>query len=130
IQDAHFKNNLLVNNKPYENDSFGIVRKSGVLNINTQSGLANVKVIDNNKTIHLKNLTYIYQKDENASTSSFDIAKNTQNIILNGENLTLILADFNKTLNFDKMEANLKSDILDARATRKNANFDLHYSPN
>ncbi|EAL5981911.1 DUF3971 domain-containing protein, partial [Campylobacter coli] len=73
IQDAHFKNNLLVNNKPYENDSFGIVRKSGVLNINTQSGLANVKVIDNNKTIHLKNLTYIYQKDENASTSSFDI---------------------------------------------------------
>ncbi|HEH4971651.1 TPA: AsmA-like C-terminal domain-containing protein [Campylobacter coli] len=130
IQDAHFKNNLLVNNKPYENDSFGIVRKSGVLNINTQSGLANVKVIDNNKTIHLKNLTYIYQKDENASTSSFDIAKNTQNIILNGENLTLILADFNKTLNFDKMEANLKSDILDARAIRKNANFDLHYSPN
>ncbi len=42
----------------------------------------------------------------------------------------MILADFNKTLNFDKMEANLKSDILDARATRKNANFDLHYSPN
>ncbi|EAJ2878538.1 DUF3971 domain-containing protein [Campylobacter coli] len=129
IQDAYFKNNLWADDKPYENDSFNIIRKNGILDITTQSGLANARIVDDSKNIYLKNLTYVYQKDKDASMSSFDIAKNTQNIILNGENLTLILADFNKTLNFDILEAKLKGSILDAKASYKNVNFDLYYSP-
>ncbi|EAW7552241.1 DUF3971 domain-containing protein, partial [Campylobacter coli] len=71
IQDAYFKNNLWTDDKPYENDSFNIVRKNGILDITTQSGLANARIVDDSKNIYLKNLTYIYQKDKDASMSSF-----------------------------------------------------------
>lgn len=128
VQDLYFKNNLFVDKQPYESDSFDIIGQKGIINISTQSDLISAKISPANKEFHLKNLTYIYKKDENSS-NSFDLSQNTQNITLGGANVSLILADSNKTLAFDKLELDLKASVLNAKASRSGANFDFYYSP-
>lgn len=131
VNDAYFKNNLLINGQtPYENDSFDIVKNKGIMEIHTQSDTASAKISSDNKEIHLKNLSYIYRKHSNSSNSTFDIATNTQNISFGGANVALILADSNKTLAFDRVEADLKGNALDLKGSRGNAKFDLYYSSN
>ncbi|EAL5890850.1 DUF3971 domain-containing protein, partial [Campylobacter jejuni] len=131
VNDAYFKNNLLINGQtPYENDSFDIVKNKGIMEIHTQSDTASAKISSDNKEIHLKNLSYIYKKDSNSSNSTFDISTNTQNISFGGANVALILPDSNKTLAFDRVEADLKGNALDLKGSRGNAKFDLYYSSN
>ncbi|EGM2779783.1 DUF3971 domain-containing protein [Campylobacter jejuni] len=131
VNNAYFKNNLLINGQtPYENDSFDIVKNKGVMEIHTQSDTASAKISSDNKEIHLKNLSYIYRKDSNSSNSTFDISTNTQNISFGGANVALILPDSNKTLAFDRVEADLKGNALDLKGSRGNAKFDLYYSSN
>lgn len=132
VNDAYFKNNLLVNGQtPFEKDSFNIIKNKGVMEIHTQSNIVSVKISSDNKEIHLKDLSYVYKKDSNSSNNSvFDISTNTQNISFGGVNVALILADSNKTLAFDRVEADLKGDALNLKGSRRNVKFDLYYSSN
>ncbi|TKX31369.1 YhdP family protein [Campylobacter aviculae] len=130
INDARFEQSLFVNGKtPYKSDSFSIVKQKDIININTQSDLISAVITPLKKEIQVKNLTYVYKKDTNSSDSIFNISKNNQNITFGGANCALILEDLNKTLAFDKIEVNLKSNILDARAFRGNTSLSFYYSP-
>ncbi|MFQ6341827.1 AsmA-like C-terminal domain-containing protein [Campylobacter sp. VTCC 70190] len=130
ITDASFKNKLFLKNQsPYEKDSFSITRNKDYTQIYTQSDLISAKISPNNKEIHLKNLNYVYEKDTNSSKSlPFDISTNTQNISLGGANVALVLKDMNKTLAFDRVEADLKASVLNLKGSRGNALFNLAYS--
>lgn len=131
VNQAYFKNNLLINGQtPYEKDSFNITKNNDVMEIHTQSDIASAKISPDNKEIHLKNLSYVYKKDSNSSNLAFDISTNTQNISFGGANVSLILADSNKTLAFDKVEADLKGNALNFKGSRGNTKFDLYYSSN
>ncbi|QOW64178.1 AsmA-like C-terminal domain-containing protein [Campylobacter hepaticus] len=132
ISDAYFKNDLYINGKiPYENDTFMILKDKGITQIQTQSNIISAKISPKNKEIHLKNLSYFYKKDSHSLNDlNFDIFTNLQNTSFGGANIALILVDLNKTLAFDKVEANLKEGALNLKGFRKKTYFNLYYSPN
>ncbi|MBZ7963682.1 YhdP family protein [Campylobacter sp. 2457A] len=128
-QDVGFNHNLFINNQtPYNKDSFSVVRKNDIIYINTQSDLISATISSLKKEIQVKNLTYVYKKEKDSS-NSFDISKNKQNIIFGGANCALVLADMNKTLAFDKLEADLNASVLNVQGSRGGTNLNFYYSP-
>lgn len=125
IDEAQFKSDFLIAGKtPYERDSFHISNQNGKMQIHSKSNLVNANLNKENKEIHLNNLTYIYKKSEGGN---FNIDQ--ENIVFGGANFGIILADMNKTLQFDRIEASLDKGIINAKANKNQADFELYYSP-
>lgn len=125
IDEARFKSDFLISGKsPYESDSFSINGQNDVVKINTTSNFINATLGKQNKEIHLNNLTYVYKKSEESGLKFEE-----ENVVFDGVNAGIILADMNKTLQFDKIQASLKKGILQAKASKNRADFELYYSP-
>ena len=124
IDEAQFKSDFLNADKsPYKNDSFSINNQNDIMKINTKSNLISAVLTKKNKEIHINNLSYIYKKSEDGSFKLED-----ENINFGGANFGIILEDMNKTLQFDRIEASLNKGILEAKASKNEANFELYYA--
>ncbi|KAA6226955.1 DUF3971 domain-containing protein [Campylobacter sp. LR291e] len=127
LTDMKFNGSFLKADKSvYENDTFYVTRQKGVTKISSKSNLASATITSNLKEIHLKNLIYVYKNDKEGK--EFNIEDYKENIELGGANVGVILKDFNKTLNFDKLEFSLKNSTMQATASKNKANFRLHMS--
>ncbi|TNB54426.1 DUF3971 domain-containing protein [Campylobacter helveticus] len=128
IDNASFEKRFLINGKsPYTQDSFEIRSLGGNLTLDSKSNLISASFTPNIKEIHLKNLTFLYEKGE--SEKSFALETNPHNIKIGGANVGVILLDMNKTLHFERLEASLNKAVLNANASSGKAQITFHKSP-
>ncbi|MBX1886160.1 YhdP family protein [Campylobacter peloridis] len=109
-------------NNPYEYDNFNIKIKNGDFNLTTQSNFLFVQKQNHDTNITLNNVNLLLSQKDTENTLD-DLVDTNYNIF--AQNVDIILKDYNKTLDFDKLNAKLKKDFIQASANRNESKFNL-----
>ncbi|AJC84708.1 AsmA family protein (DUF3971 domain) [Campylobacter peloridis LMG 23910] len=109
-------------NNPYEYDNFNIKIRNGDFNLTTQSNFLFVQKQNHDTNITLNNVNLLLSQKDTENTLD-DLMDTNYNIF--AQNVDIILKDYNKTLDFDKLNAKLKKDFIQASANRSESKFNL-----
>ncbi|TXE81710.1 DUF3971 domain-containing protein [Campylobacter peloridis] len=113
---------LYKDNNPYEYDNFNIKIKNGDFNLTTQSNFLFVQKQNHDTNITLNNVNLLLSQKDTENTLD-DLVDTNYNVF--AQNVDIILKDYNKTLDFDKLNAKLKKDFIQASANRSESKFNL-----
>ncbi|TEY01239.1 AsmA-like C-terminal domain-containing protein [Campylobacter sp. US33a] len=125
VKNGIFDSEFYANDKPYVKDSFFISKNSSGIKIRTQSELVSADLNDDVNHIFIKNLKLAYKNSDSEKITTHIVSKPTY---INAQNSALFLQDFNKTLSFDNLKANLLNDHVKVVANYKQSDFDLEFN--
>lgn len=127
LKDSVFTNDFIeLNSSNTVKDNFYIEKSPKGMKIRNDKKNIELDLYDKNLSLQLKDINFVLKDVENLN-SAFN---NNLNINLNANNLGLILADFNKSLKFDKLFASVNGDLMRINASKNASSFDFYKGKN